>query len=58
MFAVDFKVLHVTSDILELVIVIDSDHGGIEWLVHVSLDLWLILDFVLGAVLDGLGNGD
>lgn len=56
--AIDFEILHGVSNFLEFFRVIDSHHSSIEWFVHVSLDLWLILDFVLGEVLDLLCNGD
>ena len=56
--AINIEILHGVSNFLEFFVVIDSNHGGIEWLVDVSLDLWLILNFVLSKVLDLLGNLD
>lgn len=55
---VNLEILHGLNNFLEFFVVIDSNHGSIERLVNVSLNLWLIDNFVVSEVLDLGGNGD
>ena len=56
--AIDLEVSHLLAGLSELLGVLDDDHGRVEWLRKISLDLWLLvlLENNLASLLEGVGN--
>ena len=57
-FAINFEVSHLLAGFIELLWVLDADHGGEERLGEISLDLWLLIGVKDNSrfVLNGLCN--
>lgn len=41
--AINLEVPHLFASFSKLLGVLDDDHGGVEWLGKISLDLWLLV---------------
>ena len=56
MLALNLEVSHLLASIVELLGVLDADHGRVEWFGEVFLDLWSRIKDNARFLLEDLGN--